>query len=250
MTFDDAWRSTVAVLGLLGVCLTVLLAAHVPVRKDAVVAATRAVLQLTLVALLIAWVFRHPGAAALYLVVMLLVASVTSARRIGCPRRLFPAVALAVGAGAMVALAAVLVSGALDPRAETILPFTAQVIGGSMTAASLTGGRMRDDVHDTWGEIEAGLALGLSPRQAVEDVSRRSVARALVPALDQTRSAGLVVLPGAFVGLLLGGASPAEAAQLQLLVLVGLLAAEAVAAVLTATLLAPWLGGARPGRAG
>ncbi len=52
---------------------------------------------------------------------------------------------------------------------------------------------------------------------------------------------GLVVLPGAFVGLLLGGASPAEAAQLQLLVLVGLLAAETVCAVLTAYLLAPAL---------
>ena len=50
----------------------------------------------------------------------------------------------------------------------------------------------------------------------------------------------------AFVGLLLGGASPAEAAEVQLLVLVGLLAAETVAAVLTARLLGTWVGTTRP----
>ena len=58
-----------------------------------------------------------------------------------------------------------------------------------------------------------------------------------VPALDQTRNVGLVVLPGAFVGLLLGGATPLQAGRLQLLVLVGLLAAETVAAVIVTWLI-------------
>ncbi|MCU1407358.1 MAG: hypothetical protein JWQ43_3661, partial [Glaciihabitans sp.] len=46
--------------------------------------------------------------------------------------------------------------------------------------------------------------------------------------------------------LLLGGASPAEAAAIQLLVLAGLIAAETVAATLTAYHLAPWLGPVQP----
>jgi ABC-type iron transport system FetAB permease component len=54
-------------------------------------------------------------------------------------------------------------------------------------------------------------------------------ATALVPALDQTRTVGLVTLPGAFVGVLLGGGTPLEAGAAQLLVLVGLLAAEVLA---------------------
>jgi putative ABC transport system permease protein len=41
-----------------------------------------------------------------------------------------------------------------------------------------------------------------------------------------------VTLPGAFVGLLLGGASPAEAASTQLVVLLSLLAVELAAAAL------------------
>lgn len=56
-----------------------------------------------------------------------------------------------------------------------------------------------------------------------------------------TRTTGLVTLPGAFVGSLAGGASPLDAARFQLAVLAGLLAAQAVAAVLLLHLLAPEL---------
>ena len=115
-----------------------------------------------------------------------------------------------------------------------------------MTAASLTGARLRDDAARGWDEVEGWLALGATPRQATTALGRVAAGRALIPAIDQTRSAGLVTLPGAFVGLLLGGASPAEAAEVQLLVLVGLLAAETVAAVLTSRLLGEWIGTTRP----
>jgi putative ABC transport system permease protein len=54
----------------------------------------------------------------------------------------------------------------------------------------------------------------------------------LLPPLDQTRTVGLVTLPGAFVGMLLGGAPVWQAGALQLVVLLGLLAVE-VAAVTT-----------------
>jgi putative ABC transport system permease protein len=56
---------------------------------------------------------------------------------------------------------------------------------------------------------------------------------------------GLVTLPGTFVGLVLGGASPAEAARVQLVVLLCLLAVEVVAALLVARLVVTGL--TRPG---
>jgi ABC-type iron transport system FetAB permease component len=77
--------------------------------------------------------------------------------------------------------------------------------------------------------VEAALALGLLPRDAVLLIARPVAATALVPALDQTRTVGLVTLPGAFVGVLLGGGTPVEAGAAQLLVLVGLLAAQVLA---------------------
>jgi putative ABC transport system permease protein len=56
--------------------------------------------------------------------------------------------------------------------------------------------------------------------------------------MDQTRTVGLVTLPGAFVGVLLGGGSALQAGATQLLVLIALLAAEAIAAALTLELVA------------
>ena len=75
---------------------------------------------------------------------------------------------------------------------------------------------------------------------------RDAAARSLVPALDQTRNVGLVVLPGAYVGLLLGGATPLEAGRLQLLVLIGLLAAETIAALVVTGMVGVRLAVTRP----
>jgi putative ABC transport system permease protein len=177
---------------------------------------------------------------------MLGVAAYTSSRRIRGVRLAFPSALAAIAAGAAVVCAVVLATGALPRDARDLVPFAAQIIGGSMTATTLAALRMRDDVLAGWDLVEARLALGASPRQAVADVAHTAAARALVPALDQTRNVGLVVLPGAYVGLLLAGASPAEAGRVQFLVLVGLLVAESLAAVLVTRLMADSFGRYKP----
>lgn len=68
----------------------------------------------------------------------------------------------------------------------------------------------------------------------MRDLARSAVGEALIPGIDQTKTTGLVVLPGAFVGAIFGGLSPLDAARFQLIVLAALLAAGAI----TATLLA------------
>src|SRR4051812_43916931 len=75
----------------------------------------------------------------------------------------------------------------------------------------------------------AALALGLPRGAAALERPGPAAAPALVPPLDQTRTVGLVTLPGAFVGVLLGGGTPVQAGAAQLLVLIGLLAAETIA---------------------
>ncbi|MGW4629429.1 ABC transporter permease [Streptomyces rubiginosohelvolus] len=90
--------------------------------------------------------------------------------------------------------------------------------------AGMAPGRVR--------RIRAGHALGLPERDARLEIVRPAASDALLPGLDQTRTVGLVTLPGAFVGMLLGGASPVEAGAVQLFVLVALMAVQ-VAAVAT-----------------
>ncbi len=245
MSPADAIRLGAAIAVLVAVALAVGAAARVGHGRDVVVVTARALVQLVLVGLVIRVVFTTPELAPVYLAVMLAAAAHTSSRRLrGVPRAL-PAAAAAIAAGASMAALAVFATGALHWGTRDVVPFTAQLIGGAMTATTLAGLRMLDDVTAGWDLVEGWLALGATPRQAAADFARASAARALVPALDQTRNVGLVVLPGAFVGLLLGGASPLEAGRVQLLVLVGLLAAETVAVVIVTRLLATPLGSRR-----
>jgi putative ABC transport system permease protein len=147
-------------------------------------------------------------------------------------------VLLPIAAGALPVAAGVVASGTAPLTTVAVLPVAGILIGGAMTATSLAGRRARDELRNRRGEYEAALALGFLPRDAALEVCRPTVGQALVPALDQTRTVGLVTLPGAFVGVLLGGGSPVQAGATQLLVLVALLAVEAVAAAITLELVA------------
>ncbi len=235
----------VGVVLLLAVALVAERVGSLGVRRDLLTAAARAVVQLALVGLVVAAVLRTPTLAPVYLLVMLTAASATSARRIRVPGRSWPAAAAAISLSSALTVAVVVLTRAIPADARHVVPLAAQVIGGAMTATSLAGQRFVDQVAGSWAEVEGWLAIGATATEAVREQGRLSAARALVPALDQTRNVGLVVLPGAYVGLLLGGASPVDAGKLQLLVLVGLLAAESVAVVVVTRLLAPALGAHR-----
>ena len=65
-----------------------------------------------------------------------------------------------------------------------------------------------------------------------------SAREALTPGLDQTRTVGLVTLPGAFVGVLLGGGTPLQAGAAQILVLMGLMAGQALTSAVLLRLVA------------
>src|SRR4051794_21993692 len=165
------------------------------------------------------------------------VATWTAARRLRGMAGAARAVAIACGAGAAVTIGLICGLPVLDRSVRTLVAVSGIVIGGSMTAATLTGRRLLDGLRRRREEGEGWLALGATPRQAVVAIARDAVAEALVPGLDQTRTVGLVTLPGAFVGALLGGASPVQAARFQVVVLVGLLCAQSLTAVTLARLL-------------
>ena len=112
------------------------------------------------------------------------------------------------------------------------------VLGNTMTATSLAAKRALDAVDQRRGEVEAALSLGLEERDSRMLVVRETAADALLPGLDQTRTVGLVTLPGAFVGVLLASGSAVQAGAVQILVLVGLLLAQTCSVATTMELVA------------
>jgi len=159
---------------------------------------------------------------------MYVVATGTSGRRIGVPAGHVLWVGVAIGAGALPVIALSVGSGVIPLTGPGIVPVAGIVVGGMMTAATLTGRRAFDELVGQFGGYEAAVSLGLAQRDAAFLVLQPSAREALTPGLDQTRTVGLVTLPGAFIGVLLGGGTPTEAAAAQVLVLFALMAGQAI----------------------
>ncbi|MGW0463892.1 ABC transporter permease [Streptomyces sp. NPDC003027] len=230
-----------------GVVLTVLLAVAAGVvavarlgrARDSLVAGGRAAVQLLAVSLVIGWVMRHVPLLLGFLLLMYGVAVWTAGRRIvPAPGRGWWWAGVPLGAGVAPVVGALVLTGLVPVRGVALIPVTGILIGGALTATVLAGRRALDELETRRGEVEAGLALGLQAREARLEVARQAASDALLPGLDQTRTVGLVTLPGAFVGMLLGGASPWEAGAVQLFVLVALMVVQAVATAVALELVA------------
>ncbi|WP_084961924.1 ABC transporter permease [Thermoactinospora rubra] len=194
-------------------------------------AGLRATLQLAAVSLIIAAVLKALPWTVAFLLAMYAVAGLTAGRRVS--RRRPWAAAIPIAAGTLPVLALLTLTGVAPAQGVVLIPITGILLGGCLTATAQAGRRAMDELQTRHGEVEAALALGFPDRDARMEVCRDRAAQALLPALDQTRTVGLVTLPGAFVGMLLGGAEPVQAGIVQLVVLVSLLAAEAVAVLVT-----------------
>jgi putative ABC transport system permease protein len=225
-------------IGLVGLAIVLSRLLALGLERELALTATRAIVQLTLVGVIVTAVFEHVGLAAGFVALMFGAAAFTSSRRMReLPRPLVPA-GCAIALGAATGLIPLLATGAFDTTPRELIPVAGILIGGAMAATSLTGRRLLDDVQASVPLIETRLALGAPVQRALRPVVRQAARAGLIPALDQTKNVGLVTLPGTFVGLVLGGADPAEAARVQLTVLLALLGVEVVAAVVCALLVA------------
>ena len=207
-------------------------------ERDIAVAVVRSFVQLAAVGYVIDLIF---GLENLLYVVLLLAgmvafASWTSAGRGEGVLRAFPVSAIAIGVAAASTLGILLALQIIPPTAQYLIPLGGMVVGNSMNAASLTLARIRDDVKARRLEIEASLALGATSRQAISPVLKAALQNAMTPLIDATKTTGIIFLPGAMAGMIIGGADPLEAVRLQIVVLYMLLGSVSVAAILVGLL--------------
>ncbi len=185
-------------------------------------AITRAVVQLTVIALLLRGILSVPWTVAGFILLMLTTASWTAMGRLAELWHGRRTAVLGVLTGAVVTLVVIFGLRLVDFQVRYLVAVGGIIIGNSMTASTLAGRNFLRGCRARKDEIEAWLSLGATPSQAHEAIGREAARESLLPTLDQTKSTGLVTLPGAFVGALFGGASPAAAAQFQLVVLAGI----------------------------
>ena len=123
----------------------------------------RAVVQLALVATIIGVVVDRRWASVLFAVVMFTVAVATASGRVEA-RRSWPWIAAAIAGRVVPVLTIIFVMQAAAFTGPAIIAIAGIVIGGSMTAHTLTARRAFDAMRSDRGQVEAGLALGLQRR--------------------------------------------------------------------------------------
>ncbi|WP_443061734.1 ABC transporter permease [Streptomyces sp. NBC_00455] len=205
--------------------------------REILIAGVRAAAQLAAVSLIITWAVTRVAGLGAFLVVMFAVAVRTAGRRL-TSNHTWWLTAAPLAAGVVPTVAALLLTGLVPLKGLVLIPITGILIGGALTATVLAGRRALDQLEQRRGEVEAAMALGFYDRDARMEIARPAASDALLPGLDQTRTVGLVTLPGAFVGMLLGGASPLMAGAAQLFVLIALMAVQAVAVAVIVELIA------------
>lgn len=200
-------------------------------------AALRAIVQLAALALILQGIFQYPWTAGVMLALMMTVASLTAGKRLKeLPYGRRAAVAGIVTA-ALTVVTAIFAMRMMELTVSNFIAIGGIITGNSMSAATLSGRRFLASSQAQRGEVEGWFALGARPPQAFAQVRKTAIEEMLLPTIDKTKSTGLVTMPGAFVGALIGGASPVEAARFQLVVLVGIMLAETICGILVTRVL-------------
>lgn len=227
-------------LSLLLVALAAGLAYHqrLGLTRELLVASARAGVQLIAVGAVLLVLFSHGGllGALGWVAVMVVIAGQVAGRHgRGLPQaRLAASVGIAAGSG--VTLGALVALGIIATEPRVVIPVGGMIVLGALQATGLALQRLREDAGAARPGIEARLCLGLSAREAFLPYQRSALRTALLPAIDSTKVVGLISLPGAMTGLILAGVDPLTAIRYQIVVMYMLLAATALAALVSARL--------------
>ncbi len=196
------------------------------VAQTMLVAATRLVVQLSLVGLILKWVFERESI--LWVVLISLVMLAVAGREVWVrpKRRLRGPWGFGIGTGAMfISSFAVSVFGLAaivqaDPwwRPQYAIPILGMLLGNTMTAVALCIDRLTASAWDQREVIEARLMLGETGHAAISELTRDALRSGLMPVINSMAVAGVVSLPGMMTGQILAGNDPADAVRYQILI--------------------------------
>lgn len=237
VSIDPGWPVAIALTALLTIALLAHRVAGYGLEVPSLVAALRALAQLAVVALLIKAAVDSLVWSWLLVGVMFGMGVLTTSRRVEAARA-WPWAAIAMAAGVLPVLVVVFGSGAIPFEGIAIIPVAGIIVGNAMTGHTLVGRRSFAALREEHPQYEACLSLGMLPGRAIAESIHRRAPEALLPGLDQVKTTGVVTLPGAFIGVMLGGGSPVQAATAQALVLFGIMAAQTVTVAVAERLIA------------
>jgi putative ABC transport system permease protein len=194
------------------------LALKLGLERRILISTARAALQLSLVGIVLRWVFlsHSPWVLVLVLGFMTLTGTHTVATRIQKPYRgiwLDGFVSIAINSLLVFAY------GASAARSQEVIPLAGILIGNSISGITLALDQFTSHFQARRHEIETWLSHGATRWEAIQVALKDSIRTGLTPILNAMSVAGVVSLPGALTGQLLAGQDPVRAARYQIVIL-------------------------------
>lgn len=208
-------------------------------ERSLAISALRMVVQLSVVALALRFIFALD--APLWTVLFALFMTAAAAYEVVSrqERRVKGAATVALGTGApfFAGLLATLFATALVIGPEPwyapryVLPIFGMMLGNALSGTSLVLDAMTSAAVRERTAIEARLALGASRFEALDAILRRALTTGLMPIVTAMATTGVVALPGMMTGQILAGIDPVSAAKYQVMIMFLIAGATGVAVV-------------------
>lgn len=117
-------------------------------------------------------------------------------------------------------------------EAQYFVPLGGMISGNAMSAVTIAFRNWFSGLRTHKNDIEMRLALGATPREASASAFQESLKLGMLPTITGMMSVGLVQLPGMMTGQILAGAAPTHAVRYQIVVMLMLTSATAIASFL------------------
>lgn len=195
--------------------------------KQLAIGAIRTTVQLLLIGQVLGLLFAHAHPVYVFALSLVMLTAAGREAMVRQRRRLRGSQGWLIGTGAMflssysvTVLALIVIIGNHPWYApQYAVPLLGMLLGNTMSGVALGMERMTETVWQQRAVIEQRLLLGQTAREAVADIRRQAIRAAMMPILNSMATTGLVSLPGMMTGQILGGSSPIEAVNYQILIM-------------------------------
>jgi len=218
------WQVGLAVLLIL-VNGAVSLALKLELERRLLVAAIRMCVQLTLVGLVLDWIFAISRwyLVLVLMLVMTVIAGIAAVRR---GRQRYPGIWLSSivsiwASSWLVTSMALFAIVQVKPwyRPQYAIPLLGMMLGNTLNGIALGLDRFGSELDARRDQVEAMLALGANSWEAARVPIRDAIRTGMIPILNAMTIAGLVSLPGMMTGQLLAGIEPVQAVKYQIVIM-------------------------------
>lgn len=210
--------------------------------RSIVIAMIRMGVQLTLIGLVLNFLFQQVALPWVALVTFVMLAAAGREIAARLQRGYTGAWSFVIGTGSMlissvvVTVAALLVLIRADPwyHPQYAIPLLGMLLGNTLNGIAIGLDRITQGAVDNRQAIEGRLLLGHSWQEATTQLRRNALQGALIPTVNSMAVAGIVALPGMMTGQILAGAPPATAVSYQMLILLLIAAGTGFATLFSA----------------